>query len=245
MSVRSALLDIINHTFKLGVIEEVKVTIDNDKVFVQAKDTANTVVIQGAHTENNFGVSNGVMVITDLEILQGLLNFANFKSDKANISLEEKTMGETTFIHKIVFEDDQGQHFEHRLKNPEMAASYPKVVDQKWDVNFVPAPSKVKEFAYMANLFASRALKFEVHGDDDKVLFTVGGESGGTLVMSEDVGKTLVTRVNFPTSVVLSAMKSTDGEAELSILDNKHGGLQMAIASELGTWKYIVPAQSN
>src|SRR5690606_32602337 len=144
-SMRDTLLDVVKHTGGLGFIDTVKITGTETETFVEAMDTERTVIIKAkllkpeAELVGEFGMSH-------LSLLQGLLNFANFKTDGASIVVKRKDRNGKQTPEEIVFKGDNGTSpASYRLMSSELIPDQAKFLGTAWDVEVSPGRSKVTE----------------------------------------------------------------------------------------------------
>ena len=151
---REQLLDILKHTNGLGsFIEIVKVTGTEDKTLFEAIDKDKTIIVKASlksaipDFEGEFGMMN-------LPLLQGLLNHAPYKAEKASIEVKTADKGGKTPV-EITLKNEHGKNpATYRFVGSNLIPSQATMKNSNWDIVFEPTDSKIQEFASLAILYA-------------------------------------------------------------------------------------------
>ena len=239
---RAILNDIIHH---VGFLGTAKITGTVEGVAIESMDEVGRTVIlkgklNGLHESfmGEFGMQN-------LEILQGLLNFTNFKTEDSTIEFkrsdQKDSEGNTVSCpSEIVFTDDQKQVSRFRLISSAYVPNQAKFrgVD-KWDVSITPSKSKILEFTHLSDIFKKFETHFEARTEDGNLIFSIGGASvsGGFLIFANDVeGELPAGLLSWPTSQILHILNRTDDPSKTQMNFSTKGALQITVESPLATY---------
>lgn len=244
---RETLLDIVKHTGGLGFIDTVKVTGGAEETVIEAMDGERTVIIKAkllkpeANLVGEFGMSH-------LPLLQGLLNYANFKADGASIAVKRRERNGKDTPEEIIFRDEQGQSASYRLMAAEIIPEQAKFLGTQWDVVVDPSQSKVKEFSSLAGLYGAFENYFMVKTVDGELKFFIGDEGSSShrasLTIEGDVAGTLAGDLHWPINQVLSILKLGIDE-NLKLQFSGRGALQITMTSPYAEYNFILPARKK
>lgn len=242
---RELLLDVIKHTQGLGFIDTVKVEGTDKATVFEAMESNKTVVLDAAalkpepHLVGEFGMGR-------LNILQGYLNFANYKTDEAKISVTRRDRDDRKDVpEEIVFNDGNGQKSVYRFMSADMIP-YAKFKGTSWDVSVEPSNSKIKEFQELAGVLSGTEPYFLAKTVDGKLKFSIGEEGAdrAEITIAEDIKGELKGDLYWPTSEVINILKL--GINENPKIDiTARGALQIRITSPYVEYKYILPARKR
>ena len=242
---RDLLLDVIKHTQGLGFIDTVKVDGSDKATVFEAMESNKTVVLDARalkpepHLAGEFGMGR-------LNILQGYLNFANYKTDDAKISVTRKDRDDKKDVpQEITFNDGNGQKSVYRFMSSDMIP-YARYKGTAWDVSVEPSNSKIKEFQEIAGILSGTEPYFLAKTEDGKLKFSIGEEGAdrAEITIAEDVTGELKGELYWPTSEVISILKL--GINENPKIDiTARGALQVTITSPLVEYRYILPARKR
>lgn len=245
---RETLLDIVKHVSGVNNVDTIKVTGTKDSTLIEAMDTERTVIIKTKlHTpleelEGEFGASH----LTPL--LQGLLNYPNYKTDGASVSVVRKERNGKQVPEEIVFKDEQGQTASFRLMNADLVPEQAKFLGTTWDVEVDPSNSKIAEFNQLAQLYSSFENYFLVKTVDGDLRFYIGDEGSSMhkafLTIESGVSGELKGDLHWPINQVLQVLKLGKDE-NIKLQFSGRGALQITMSSPKAEYKYILPARKK
>jgi hypothetical protein len=236
------LLDLVEHTLKLGVIDLVKITGDDTSTVINGIAEDRSVVVEGAFASpvadfiGNFGMPN----LTKLNIL---LNLSEYQ-DNAKLSITRKDTGAPDGIN---FENATGDFKNnYRFMASEIVNEKLKTVKFKgvnWNIEFTPTVAAIQRLKMQAQANAEE-LNFTAKTDGGDLKFSFGDHSthSGNFVFQPGVSGTLKRAWAWPIKTVISILDLT-GDKTFKISDD--GAAMITVDSGLAVYNYILPAQSK
>jgi hypothetical protein len=239
---RDHLLDLVEHTLKLGVIDLVKITGDDKSTVINGIAEDRSVVVEGAYGSpvaefiGNFGMPN----LTKLNVL---LNLSEYQQD-AKLTITRKDTGAPDGIN---FENKAGDFKNnYRFMASEIVNEKLKTVKFKgvnWHIEFVPTVAAIQRLKMQAQANAEE-LNFTAKTDGGDLKFSFGDHSthSGNFVFHPGVTGQLKRAWAWPIKIVISILDLT-GDKTFRISDD--GAAQITVDSGLAIYNYILPAQSK
>jgi hypothetical protein len=239
---RDHLLDLVEHTFKLGCIDLVKITGDTNETVIAGIAEDRSVVLEGkfgapvADFVGNFGMPN-------LSKLNILLNIQEYK-ENAKLSITRKDTGAPDGIN---FENAAGDFKNnYRFMASEIVNEKLKTVKFKgvnWHIEFEPTVAAIQRLKMQASANAEE-VTFQAKTDNGDLKFFFGDHSthAGNFVFQPGVQGTLKRAWAWPIKTVISILDLT-GDKTFKISDD--GAAMITVDSGLATYNYILPAQSK
>jgi hypothetical protein len=236
------LLDLVEHTLKLGVIDLVKITGDDTSTVINGIAEDRSVVVEGAFASpvadfiGNFGMPN----LTKLNIL---LNLSEYQKD-AKLTITRKDTGAPDGIN---FENATGDFKNnYRFMASEIVNEKLKTVKFKgvsWNIEFTPTVAAIQRLKMQAQANAEE-LNFTAKTDGGDLKFSFGDHSthSGNFVFHPGVAGTLKRAWAWPIKTVISILDLT-GDKTFKISDD--GAAMITVDSGLAVYNYILPAQSK
>jgi hypothetical protein len=236
------LLDLVEHTLKLGCIDLVKITGDDKSTVINGIAEDRSVVVEGAYASpvadfiGNFGMPN----LTKLNIL---LNLQEYK-DNAKLTVTRRDTGAPDGIN---FENATGDFKNnYRFMASEIVNEKLKTVKFKgvnWHIEFVPTVAAIQRLKMQAQANAEE-LNFTAKTDGGDLKFSFGDHSthSGNFVFHPGVSGTLKRAWAWPIKTVISILDLT-GDKTFKISDD--GAAMITVDSGLAVYNYILPAQSK
>ncbi len=243
---RTTLTDIVKHTGGLGFLDTIKVTGTEETTLVESMDQKRVVILK-AKLLKPMTELEGVCGMTSLPLLSGLLNYPNFKSDEAVISVKRRETTEGSCPEEIVFRDEQGQTATFRLMNVNSVPDQPKFLGTTWHVVVNPSSSKIKEFQTMAGLYSPYESYFLARTVDGELRFYIGEEKSSmhsAFITIDNVEGNLSGELYWPIQQVLSIIK-LGLEENLSLSISNNGALKISMTSPYAQYDYILPARKK
>jgi len=239
---RDHLLDLVEHTYKLGCIDLVKITGDANETIIAGIAEDRSVVLEGkfaapvADFVGNFGMPN-------LGKLSILLNIQEYK-ENAKLSITRKDTGAPDGIN---FENATGDFKNnYRFMASEIVNEKLKTVKFKgvnWHIDFEPTQAAIQRLKMQASANAEE-VTFQAKTDNGDLKFFFGDHSthAGNFVFQPSVQGVLKRSWAWPIKTVISILDLT-GDKSFKISDD--GAAQITVNSGLATYNYILPAQSK
>jgi hypothetical protein len=239
---RDHLLDLVEHTLKLGCVDLVKITGDENGTVIAGIAEDRSVVLEGkfsapvADFVGNFGMPN----LTKLNIL---LNLQEYK-ENAKLSITRKDTGAPDGIN---FENATGDFKNnYRFMASEIVNEKLKTVKFKgvnWHIEFEPTVAAIQRLKMQAQANVEE-LTFQAKTDNGDLKFFFGDHSthAGNFVFQPSVQGTLKRAWAWPIKTVISILDLT-GDKTFKISDD--GAAMITVDSGLAVYDYILPAQSK
>jgi hypothetical protein len=236
------LLDLVEHTLKLGCIDLVKITGDDKSTVINGIAEDRSVVVEGAFAApvadfiGNFGMPN----LPKLRILLSLPEY----QENAKLSITRKDTGAPDGIN---FENASGDFKNnYRFMASEIVNEKLKTVKFKgvnWNIEFTPTVAAIQRLKMQAQANAEE-VNFQAKTDNGDLKFFFGDHSthAGNFVFHADVTGTLKRAWSWPIATVISILDLT-GDKVFRISDD--GAAMITVDSGLAVYNYILPAQSK
>ena len=236
------LLDLVEHTHDLGVIDLVKITGDDKSTVINGLAEDRSVVVEGTFAQphadfiGNFGMPN-------LSKLKILLNLQEYK-ENAQLSLTRKDTGAPDGINFVNATGDFKN--DYRFMAPELANEKLKKVTFKepvWDLAFEPTIAGVQRLKMQASANSEEPL-FTAKTEKEDLMFYFGDHSthAGNFVFHPGCGNKLSRAWSFPVKQVISILDLV-GDKKVHIASA--GAAMITVDSGIAVYKYILPAQTK
>jgi hypothetical protein len=236
------LLDLVEHTLKLGCIDLVKITGDDKATVINGIAEDRSVVVEGQYT-NPVPEFIGTFGMPNLTKLNVLLNLQEYK-EKAKLSVTRKDTGVADGIN---FENSSGDFKNnYRFMASEIVNEKLKTVKFKgvnWHIEFVPTVAAIQRLKMQAQANAEE-INFQAKTENGDLKFFFGDHSthAGNFVFHPSVTGTLKRAWSWPIKHVISILDLT-GDKTFKISDD--GAAMITVDSGLAVYNYILPAQSK
>ena len=239
---RDHLLDLVQHTLDLGVIDLVKITGDDKETVIAGLAEYRSVVVEGKFTNpvadfvGNFGMPN-------LSKLKILLNIQEYR-ENAKLSITRRSTGEPDGLN---FENASGDFKNsYRFMASEIVNDKLKTVKFKgvnWHIEFEPTVASIMRLKMQAQANAEET-NFQAKTDGTNLMFFFGDHSthAGNFVFQPDITGQLKRAWSWPIKTFISIMDLT-GDKVVKISDD--GAAMITVDSGLAVYNYILPAQSK
>lgn len=239
------LLDLIQHTHGLGVIDLVKITGTKKTTEVAAIAEDKSVIVFGAFNT----------ALPDFEGIFGMPNLGKLKTILGFEEYDEKAVISVSRIEKDGEQVPSAIHFEtgnsdfindYRLMIKALVEEKVKNVTFKgstWDVEFEPTIAGIMRLKKQAsanneeNTFVTKT-----DNNDLKVFFGDHSTHSGNFVFHSGVKGTLSKQWRWPVKVFLSIL-DLPGDKTVRISDK--GAAEITVNSGLANYRYLLPAQSK
>lgn len=242
---RDYLLDIVQHTHSLGIIDLVKITGTESTTSIDAVGEDRIAIIQ-AQFHNPVPEFIGTFGMPNLGKLNTILNIPEYKED-AKLSITHRTKGEEVEPGGIHFEN-KAKDFknDYRFMSSEVVNDVLKTVKFKgvqWGVEIEPSVAAIQRLRFMAQA-NSEETTFIAKIENGNLVFYFGDHSShaGNFVFAHDVAGTLSTPWHWPVSAVINIL-GLPGDKMIRFSDA--GAAQITVDSGLAVYNYILPAQQK
>ena len=239
---RDHLLDLVEHTLDLGVIDLVKITGTEEDTVISGLAEDRSVVVEGKFANpvpdfvGNFGMPN-------LSKLKILLNLQEYRED-AKLSITRRSTGEPDGIN---FENKLGDFKNsYRFMASEIVNEKLKTVKFKgvnWHIEFEPTNASIMRLKMQAQA-NSEETNFQAKTENGNLMFFFGDHSthAGNFVFHPGITGQLNRAWSWPIKTFISIMDLT-GDKVVKISDD--GAAMITVDSGLAVYNYILPAQSK
>jgi hypothetical protein len=236
------LLDLVEHTLKLGCIDLVKITGDDKSTDIFGVAEDRSVVVEGKYA-NPVPEFIGLFGMPNLGKLNILLNLPEYK-EGAELDVTRKANGD---LDGIAFQNATKDFKNtYRFMAPEIVTEKAKTVKFKgvnWHIEFEPTVAAIMRLKMQAQANAEET-NFQARTANGNLEFVFGDHSthSGNFVFQPSVGGTLKRSWAWPVKTIISILDLT-GDKIMRISDD--GAAQITVNSGLATYTYIIPAQSK
>lgn len=241
---KEVLVDLIKQTSPL--MDVVLVTGEQDKTTIAGCDADKTLFVQ-AETKHPIQEFEGSFGLTNMNLLNGLLNFPNFQTQDATFSVKKIERNGNTYVEEFNFRNDTtGNVSDFRLMSPDLVPQQATISNIPWDVTITPNRSKVTEFQQLANLYSEVDKLFGIRTTEEGDLeFFIGDVDSSThrvsMIFENGVQGSLGTGIQWNTQQFLSVMKlAGSNPSTLSI--TSRGVLSISVETSHGTYTYYLRA---
>jgi len=242
---RDNLVDIVNHTHKLGIFETIKVigTDEDTKLEAEAEDKS---VIMRAEMANPATEFLGTFGMPGIAQLSTLLNLDEYAAD-ASISVTRETKNGEDLPAGIHFEN-KGASFEndYRFMSTAMVNEKLKTLEfnePPFEVTLEPSLISIQRLRQQSLANASELL-FTAQVENGDLVFNFGDHStsSGKFTFANNADDKLNKRWAYPVSQVMGIL-ALAGELEMKF--SNAGALVITCNSGLIKYTYILPAQAK
>jgi hypothetical protein len=239
---RDYLLDIVQHTYGLGVISLIKVVGTEDTTTINAFDKETKTVVLNAEFKKAVPDFIGTFGMPNLDRLNTILGIPEYKED-AKITVSRKDDGPTG----IDFENKSGdfknnfRFMGEALINDQLKNVVMKQV--KWNVEVAPSNASIQKLKFQAMAHSdATAFSTKTENGDLKCYFGDHSSHAGSFVFAAGCGGSLSKQLYWPINVVNSIF-SLPGDKTFKISDE--GVAEITVDSGLAVYHYKLPAQTK
>jgi hypothetical protein len=240
---RDVLLDLVRQTG--GLTEALRVTGSDTETVIKGCDADKTLFIE-AKLKEPLPEFAGEFGITNMNILGGLLNFVNYRTDDATFTVKRMARNGKDTVEKIEFRNDKtGNEADFRMMDPAHIPEQATIPAIPWEVTIVPTKTKVAEFSQIATLY-SEAKQFGARTVKGDLQFYIGDDNSSThrasMVFENGVKGELKGTIQWNTYQFLAVMKLT-GNHPTQIKLTSRGVLGVEVETPHGIYNYFLRAQ--
>ena len=239
------LLDLIEYTHGLGIIDLVKINGTATLTEINAIAEDKSVVVSGV-TKTPVAEFIGTFGMPNLGKLKTILSFDDYDAN-ANISMTQKQVDGANVPQAIHFATKNNDFInDYRLMSKALIEEKVRNVTFKgaaWDVEFEPTIAGILRLKKQAQA-NSEELNFttKTEGGDLKIFFGEPSTHSGNFVFQPSVTGTLSRTWQWPVKVFLSIM-DLPGDKTVRISDQ--GAAEITVDSGYTIYQYLLPAQAK
>ena len=239
------LLDLIQHTHGLGVIDLIKVVGTDTETNISAVAEDKSVVVN-AKFKTPIADFIGTFGMPQLSTLKTIVNFDDY-DETSNINVTRVNKEGKDVPSAIHFETKTGDFVnDYRLMSQNLVEERVKAVTFRgatWNVEFEPTVAGIMRLKKQASANSNES-KFtaKTENGDLKVFFGDPSTHSGNFVFQPSVIGTLSRQWQWPVKVFLSIM-DLPGDKTVHISDQ--GAAEITVDSGIAVYQYLLPAQSK
>lgn len=239
------LLDIVQHTHNLGVIDLVKITGTETDTALDAVAEDRSVILQ-AKFKGPVADFIGTFGMPNLGKLNTILNIPEYKEDAAITVSTQDRNGDKVPV-GVHFENKAGDFKnDYRFMSSEIVNDKLKTVKfkgVKWNVDIIPTNASIQRLRFQASA-NSEETTFIAKTENGDLKFFFGDHSShaGNFVFQAGVSGNLNKAWAWPVNVVISIL-SLPGDKTFKISDE--GAAMITVDSGIADYNYILPAQTK
>lgn len=239
--------DILNEIMKqsIGLFDTLKVTGSEEEVKIEAVNDNKLLLLKAILKPSPEFV--GKFGLTNLGMLNGLLDFTSYKTEGASFTVKRDTkpkIGETVVA--FHFKDANGTGARFATMNPELITAQATYGNIEWDVEVTPTKAKVGEFTQLTSLYKSVDETFRATIVDGNLIFSIGDSHEAThnasMVFATGVeGKLSKDIMKWNSALFLNILKvaSVNGNVpKISI--SSRGPLGVSLTTPHGVYNYVL-----
>ena len=239
------LLDLIQHTNGLGVVELVKIDGTTNETKVSALADDKSVIVFGTFKAPVAGF-DGTFGMPNLSKLKTILSFDDY-DDKAIFNVTREVKDGEDVPAAIHFETASKDFVnDYRLMKKSVVEDKVKAVTFKgatWDVEFEPTVAGILRLKKQASANSEELnFKTKTENGDLKIYFGDPSTHSGNFIFQPGVSGNLTRPWQWPVKVFLAIM-DLPGDKIVRISDA--GAAEITVDSGLATWQYLLPAQAK
>lgn len=242
---RDYLMDIVQHTHSLGIIDLVKITGTESKTSIEAIAEDRAVIVQ-AEFQNPVPEFIGTFGMPSLGKLNTILNIPEYKED-AKVTVVTQNKDGVNIPASVHFENKSGDFKnDYRFMLAEIVNDKLKPFKfkgVKWGVEIEPSVASIQRLKFQAQA-NSEETTFIARVENGNLVFYFGDHSShaGNFVFAHDVAGSLTKAWHWPINAVISIL-SLSGDKMIRFSDE--GAAQITVNSGLAIYNYILPAQTK
>ncbi len=239
------LLDIVQHTHGLGVIDFVKIIGTETETAIEAIAENKSVILQ-AKFSGVMAEFIGTFGMPNLGKLNTILNIPEYKDDAVITVIRQNRNSEEIPV-GIHFENKTGDFKnDYRFMSAEIVndkLKSAKMRPVKWNIDIVPSVTSIQKLKFQASA-NSEETTFVAKTDKNDLKFYFGDHSShaGDFVFQSGVSGTLSKAWHWPVAVVISIL-NLPGDKTFKISDE--GAAMITVDSGISQYNYILPAQTK
>jgi len=239
------LVDLIQHTQGLGVVELIKVVGTDTETKIAGLATDRSLILFGDF-KNPIPEFKGTFGMPNLSKLKTILGFEDY-DDTSTINLVRETYDGQDHPASIHFETSNGDFVnDYRLMAKsviEATVAPVKFNGATWDITFEPTNAGIQRLKKQAQA-NSEEVNFSTKVENNELKFFFGDKSShsGNFVFQTNITGKLTKVWNLPVKVFLSVL-DLDGDKTIRMSDQ--GVAEIVVDSGLAVYRYMIPCQGK
>lgn len=239
------LLDLIQHTHGLGVIELIKIVGTDKETQIAAMAENKSVVVTGAF-KNPIADFIGTFGMPNLAKLKTILSFEEY-DEHSKITVNKTKRDNEEVPTTIHFETKSGDFVnDYRLMIKSIVEEKIRTLTFKgatWNVEFEPSVTNILRLKKQASANSEEEhFTMTTVGNDLKINFGDPSTHSGNFVFQSGVKGKLTQPWKWPVKV-FTAIMDLPGDKTIKIADQ--GAVEITVDSGLASYRYLLPAQSK
>jgi hypothetical protein len=242
MTIQPLLLDVIRY-MALGKIENIAVsTTASGAMQLRTFDPDRDLIITGVSKQpqtfaGEFGLFN-------FKILKGLLAMKNFQTEDAKVDVATRTLPDGSVSPDRIEFKAKGSRATFRLMSREVVPDQPEIGKIPWDLVLDLTPSKIAEFAQMANLYAEVDPVFALRSEAGALVADFGNNSSsthsGSMTLLDATPIQIAGDLQFRIDKFLLMLKTAAGAESSEVRLCSRGLLGVSASTDQGTYDYML-----
>ena len=240
---KQVLAEIVRQTAPL--FDKIRVTSTETGLKIEAHTEDKMLFLVGELNEpvpelaGEFGIGN-------LNLLNGLLNFATYKAEDAKFAANRADREEGSYVSEFVFRDAQGGRTHFRTMNPRLVGDQAKIANIPWNVAVTPTKAKIAEVIQLAGLLSEVDKHFSAHIEGSTLFLTLGGKGAAShtasVALAADVeGELPTSNMVFKAPQFLSVLK-TVGNLNSTVRFSARHIAGITVNADHGVYNYLLRA---
>jgi hypothetical protein len=240
---KDVLLDIAKQTS--GLTDSLRFSGKNGEVSFKGCDPDKSLFIEAVlknpvtEFEGEFGLSN-------INMLTGLLNFSNFKTDDAVFSVKRRERNGVSTVEQFEFRNPvTGNSADFRMMDAALVPQF-TIPELEWLVQITPTKSKLLEFTQLSSLYSEINKDFGVKIEKGNLLFFIGDEQSSShrtsMVFDNNITAELKTPYVWKNNYFTSVMKLAGSHPTTLRLANNKPVMSIVVDTVHGVYTYFIRA---
>jgi hypothetical protein len=192
---------------------------------------------------------HGEFGISNLSLLNGLLNFSTYKTLDATFAVKRRKINDKEIVEQVEFAAKKGSKSTavFRFTAPDLVGDITKMTGKPtFDVEFVPDKAKLTEFQQLASLYNEVSKTFVPTTDGGELIFRVGNNNSSThsasMVFEDEVTGEITGDLQYPTAMFLQVMKLAGSNPVTMALKSRSGPMKITTETPFADYEYIIRA---
>lgn len=244
---RDYLLDLVQHTYGIGVIDLIKINGEDKKTSINAYDKKTRTVVLNAEFKNSIPEFIGTFGMPNLDRLNIILNIPEYK-EGADITVSNKTDENGKVVPTSIDFKNKNSDFKnsYRLMSESVINEQLKNASMrqvKWDVNITPTTQGIQKLKFQSQAH-SDVTHFSTKTENGNLNIYFGDHSShaGHFTFASNCGGNLQKQLFWPVGVVLSIL-NLPGTKTFKISDE--GVAEITVDSGIAVYHYKLPSKSK
>ena len=241
---RDFLVDIVEHTQALGVIDTIKVNGTDDSTIIESVSEDRSVIINACFNIAN-PQFNGIFGIPNLSKLNTILNIPEYR-ENAKITVVSQDRNSSPVAVGLQFENASGDFKnDFRFMTTETVNEKLKTVKFKgarWNITIEPTVSSIQRLKFKIQANSEEKLfRVKVEGGNLKFYFGDHSTHAGNFVFQSGITGNLTKNWSWPVGLFLSIL-NLHGDKSIQFSDD--GVAKITVDSGLIKYEYLLPAKA-